>query len=382
MLNGEELLFLKNEIYEERKLAVNGDIIHVRVKRYNGYINSVSIIRLISDLRFILRNKQNNNIKIVLDFDKACFQDKLVYILCECICSVLVEIYNINVLVNMDLRSNIITYGLKDTCMQYLGKKQDYPGFVQFFNGKINDTHYRRTIDLQYVMLDNYLGKIMEEVANFLTGAGVDKDAADDLSEVVSELAGNAYEHTSAECLVDIDVAPSFYNNENNVKCYGINVVVLNFSNKLLGDGIKRKISENNLVNGRYKMLAKAYEKHSIYFDKYYDEDDFYNIMTFQDRISERINNSVMGGTGLTCLVNSLCKKSSADKCYVMSGNKVILFKNGYLEYNDDKWLGFNNSNNIFDLPDRDLICRSAAYFCGVAYNLNFIIDKEEGYCG
>lgn len=382
MLNGEELLFLKNEIYEERKLCTNGNVVHIRVKKYNGFINGKSIIRLISDLKFILGNRPDNNFKIVLDFDKVYFFDKLVYILCECICSILVEIYNINVLVNMDLRNNIITYGLKDTCMKYLGKESDYKGFIRYFNGKVNDTHYRKIIDLQYVMIDNYLGKVMEEVANFLVCAGVDKDAADDLSEVVSELAGNAYEHTSAECLIDIDVTPLFYNNEDKVKCYGINVVVLNFSNKLLGDGIKRKISGNNLVNGRYKVLAKAYEKHSIYFNKDYNEDDFYNIMAFQDRISERINNSVMGGTGLTCLINSLCEKSSVEQCYVISGDRVIFFKKEYLRYNPDNWLGFNDSNDIFNLPSKDLISRSAAYFCGVAYNLNFIIDKEEGYCG
>ncbi|MCI9078122.1 MAG: hypothetical protein HFH68_04220 [Lachnospiraceae bacterium] len=382
MLNGEELLFLKNEIYEERKLFVNGSAIHIRVKKYNGFINGKSIIRLISDLKSVLEWGRNDNLKIILDFDKVCFSDKLVYILCECMCSILVEVYNINVQVNMDLKTNIITYGLKDSCMKCLGKEQDYKGFVQCFNGKINDTHYRKTIDSQYAMIDNYLGKIMEEIANFLTGAGVDENAADDLSEVVSELAGNAYEHTSADCLIDIDVAPSFYDNRNNVKCYGINVVVLNFSNKLLGDGIKRKISGENLINDRYKMLDKAYKKHSIYFDENYNEDDFYNIMAFQHGISERIDNSIMGGTGLTCLINSLCEKSTADNCYVMSGNKAVLFKKGYLEYNTDKWLGFNNSNDIFDLPDRTLIDRSAAYFCGVAYNLNFVINKKEEYCG
>lgn len=382
MLHDEELLFLRNEIYWERKPCINGNDIHIRVKKYNGFINGTSIIRLISDLKFILGYRQKDGFRIILDFDKSCFMDKLVYILCECICSVLIEIYGISVLVNMDSKSDIITYGLKDTCMQCLGKNQDYMGFVQSFNGRINNTHYRKIVDFKYVMIDNYLGKIMEEIANFLVNAGVDKDAADDLSEVLSELAGNAYEHTSAECLIDIDVAPSFYDNQNNVKCYGINVVVLNFSNKLLGDGIKRKLSERNLVNDRYKILAKAYEKHSINFDDNYSEEDFYNIMAFQDHISERIDNSAMGGTGLTCLIDSLCEKSAADRCYVMSGNKAILFRKGYLKYNADKWLGFNNSNDIFDLPDKGLIYRSATYFGGVAYNLNFIIDKKEGYYG
>jgi len=85
-----------------------------------------------------------------------------------------------------------------------------------------------------------------------------------------------------------------------------------------------------------------------------------------------------MGGAGLTCLIDSLCERSVANQCYVMSGNKILLFDKEYLRYNDDRWLGFNNSNNIFELPNRDLILRSDTYFGGVAYNLNFIINKEE----
>ena len=232
-------------------------------------------------------------------------------------------------------------------------------------------------MDIKYAAVENYLGKLMEETAVFLSNIGVDEETADELSEVVSELVGNAYEHsTETECLVDIDVAPYFRNNKNNMECYGINVVILNFSQELLGDGIKRKLSDKNFIEGRYKTVAKAYKKHSINFDRNYNEDDFYNVMAFQDHISGRKENSEMGGRGLTCLIDSLCEKSEANQCYVLSGNKGIMLNTEYLQYNDDNWLGFNDSNDIFDLPNKSLILRSDTYFCGVAYNLNFIINK------
>lgn len=378
MLKEEELLFYKNDINEDRKLSnINGDIIYVRIKKYKGFINSTSIIRLISDLRYILLHREDRNFKLVLDFDNVQFRDKLVYILCECVCSILIEIYKLHIKVNMKVKRNISTYGLEASCIRYLDRAQDYNAFIKGFHLCLSKTHYRRIVDIKYVAVENYLGKLMEEIAIFLFNIGVDEQASDELSEVVSELVGNAYEHAAGtDCLVDIDVAPYFINNKNNMECYGINVVILNFSQELLGDGIKRKLSNENYIEGRYETVAKAYNKHRVNFDDKYDEDDFYNIMAFQDHISGRIENSEMGGRGLTCLIDSLCEKSEANQCYVMSGNRAVMFDTKYLQYNDGKWLGFNDSNDIFDLPNKNLILRSDTYISGVAYNLNFIINK------
>ena len=85
-----------------------------------------------------------------------------------------------------------------------------------------------------------------------------------------------------------------------------------------------------------------------------------------------------MGGTGLTCLINSLQRKSDSDDCYVLSGNKIVLFLKEYLSYNDD-WIGFNKSNDFFsDTPDYEVFDRSQMYFSGTAYNLNFVMKSED----
>lgn len=82
------------------------------------------------------------------------------------------------------------------------------------------------------------------------------------MAEFLGELVGNANEHTNTDCILDIDVTEPKYvkkNDDPNKLFYGLNVAVVNFSNILLGDGIKKLLANNNILEGRYgivKMLS------------------------------------------------------------------------------------------------------------------------------
>lgn len=97
----------------------------------------------------------------------------------------------------------------------------------------------------------------------------------------------------------------------------------------------------------------------------------------FQHRISGRQNEEMSGGTGLTLLIKSLESKSDSNFCYVLSGKRILGFKQKYLEYKND-WIGFNESNDFLnDIPDLKNITDCDIKFPGTAYNLHFIMEKK-----
>ena len=97
---------------------------------------------------------------------------------------------------------------------------------------------------------------------------------------MIGEIVGNAIEHANSQCLLDIDVTTD------HSKCvesevqdgdfYGINIVILNFSDVLFGDKIKKRIENEELdTDDRYIVLKKAYNNHKKEFDEKYNYDDF-----------------------------------------------------------------------------------------------------------
>lgn len=78
-------------------------------------------------------------------------------------------------------------------------------------------------------------------------------------------------------------------------------------------------------------------------------------------------------------LINSLEKNADNHSCYVLSGKRGIRFYPQYLEYNSDKWIGFNKSNDfLHDRPSKNVIVESDTYFPGTAYNFTLIMKKGE----
>ena len=199
-------------------------------------------------------------------------------------------------------------------------------------------------------------------------------------------MVGNACEHAETDCLVDLDVTSNYRKTINDDLdknfYYGINIAVVNFSDQLIGDDIKKNILyniENVEAFDRYNKIKYAYDNHKKVFDDDYTEEDFCNITSFQHKISGRKNISDTGGTGLTMLIKSLEERSDAHQCYVLSGNRSIFFLQDYLEYNNDNWIGFNEEKNYFEFkPEDDITSESCIYMPGTAYNLNFILKGEE----
>lgn len=72
----------------------------------------------------------------------------------------------------------------------------------------------------------------------------------------------------------------------------------------------------------------------------------------------------ILGGTGLTTLIQSLEEMSDAHQCYVLSGNRIIKFLHDFLEYDSNDWIGFNETNTFEkDIPNGRVIDRCPIFF-------------------
>lgn len=344
-----------------------------------GVINQV--IDFVNSLNPILKG-----FPIVFEFcKKIALTDKLSYILFECICYYLIEKGYI-VYVHMRCFDNIQTRGIKCAPLNLLSVG-DCAKFEKKFKFEIYGNHFCKLITQEHASDPAYLSYLYGDIDNFLRNVGVNDDSSKtELSQTISELIGNAIEHTKSDCYIDIDIATGYYKLDSNSNLdkssmyHGINIVILNLSDNLLNSDLKNKIRNNKDVQDRYKRLRDAYVYHKNFFGSDYSEDDFFNIAVFQNKISgsSSINKMTCGGTGLTCLINSLQEKSDSDNCYVLSGSNIIYFIKEYLSYNED-WIGFNKSNDFFnDIPEKKVIDKSEMFFSGTAYNLNFVMKSED----
>ena len=184
--------------------------------------------------------------------------------------------------------------------------------------------------------------------------------------------------------MIDIDVQEDFKKPgaPKDESYYGVNIVVINFAHVLLGDELKEKLMtrDDSALDGRCRQVKDAYSYHKNYFSDKYNVDDFFNIASFQDRVSSREDSGESGGRGLPLLIRSLERQADTHLCYVISGKNVIWFKLPYMEYNKDEWVGFNSSKNFLsDIPAEDSLGRGETFVSGTAFNLNFAMMKRRG---
>ena len=369
------LLISNNSVSAPMKLLVENRCFVFR--RINQNIDSKTIFEMIRFIATLTVKYTGMRLPIVFELKKCSFQDKLTYVLFECLCEYLTEECGHRVVVSLPDGKHIHTAGLRYSPLLCLSNhtEKNADAFKRKFSFDILQYHFRKVL-LAENCEPTYLSKLFQDVDDFQKNCGVDGECREKISEVIAELVGNAVEHGDGNCLVDFDIAPNFIKNGSNEEFIGINIVVMNFSSKSLGEALKDKILYEEDLGSRYAVVKSAYEKHRGYFEDEYTQEDFFNLMVFQDKISGR-GDSLLGGRGLTKLIESLEKRSDAHMCYVVSNGRILLFSPEYLNYNKGMWLGFNKENNIFEKPAPEITGTFDFVFPGTAYNLNFVMQKE-----
>lgn len=355
------------------------------------YFNGDTVLSIINFVNSMHFKYKTQNVPIFFEFPNPTLriQDKLAFVMFECICYSLKKERR-RVYVYWSPVDLILTQGVFSSPLQLLNThtKKTNDKFVDKFKLDMYKNHFRKVIKFNKTqdLKSNYLGKFQQEVELFLKIFDLSEARIDRISEVIIELVGNAGEHGDSDCLVDIDITEDHKKTVEQVEqkgqFYGINITILSFSDKLIGDDLKSKIIAGNFDADRYKYLSEVYGNHLEMIENseiHYTEEYFWNIAALQDKISGRNNKSITGGTGLTVLINSLQREADNDSCYMLSGSKVIFFRKEFIEYDSNMWLGFNSENDFLNYePDESILGYSPVHIPGTAYNLNFVMKKEE----
>lgn len=349
-------------------------------------LGAKQILNLIAFVNGINTKYKNINMPIYLFFRNVEIIDKLSYILLECICYSLIKDYRHAVAISWLPKNNILTQGVFSSPLALINSNtaKASPKYLDKFKSEIYRYHFRKVVSEDKTDT-NYLGNLQQDVFNFLSTFYIDEEYKDDIVEMIGEIVGNAIEHANCQCLLDIDVTTD------HSKCvetemqdgnfYGINIVILNFSDILFGDRVKQRIQNDELdTDDRYIILREAHRNHQKLFSDDYNLDDFCNMAAIQHKISGATNKGKAGGRGLTTLIKSLQDKSDTDNCYLLSGRRIIYFEKELLEYDVDEWLGLNKERDFINhIPDENVIQECLVNFPGTAYNLNFVLKREEG---
>ncbi|MFK4945001.1 MULTISPECIES: hypothetical protein [Lactococcus] len=329
-------------------------------------------------LRFIQTAKKYGNLgkpnlTFVFESDIV-FADKLTYIIFECLCYSLVEQgYKIKLFICPE--PSILTYGVLSSPLLNLNHN-DVVGFQERFNQIIDKIHYRRLIKISSPK--DLLSILTSDIATFLKNNGLDMEAAYQLGEISAELAGNSLEHGMSDCIIDIDVSSTHEHEQETGEFVGINLSIINFSDKKFGDLLEDNL-ENNFKDDKYQRLKEIYSTHENYFSKIYPNEVFFTLASLQPKISGQYKKSIngIGGLGTLRLLKALREKSFEDSCYLLTGTHIVRFLDGLFS-TENEWIGFNKENDFLLPPDPEVISKSPVNISGAAYNLNFIIKMKE----
>lgn len=373
-----KLLFEKNDAKKlsckiEKNMTINNKQLEYCLN-VKGVFNGDHILELISVIKYI-REKYRQCIPVVIRLGEFEFYDKLVYIILENLVYYFNEICHHNVCLEYKtIRYSIWTEGINYSTLVHGVNKDKY-------RNDINMKHFRKIIPYNGKNKDDYLSNLLQDIEGFLRNNRIGEETRNKLSEVIIELVGNAGEHGSAECMLDIDIANDYKKKEEQGNFYGLNIAMLNYSQKLFFESLKEKLESGRKLSERYINVLKAKEHHCNYFNENYGEDDFYTISSFQHKISGSRFKDSMGGTGLTSLLKSLEEDSDMHLCYMLSGKRVLFFEKENMSYDKDGYVGFNKTKSFFsDIPDDKTFITIDTFFPGVAYNLNYAVKKENLY--
>ena len=362
----------KTYVYETRAYEIDID----EIRKILNFINSIKVKHRLSLL------------PIIINLNNGIFVDKLSYILLECICFNLIEKEGCKLTLLFNCQHKIYNEGIKTSCLKYVnGTKEGLNKFKKLFKFDIFQSHFRKIVNVESYSFES-TSRMVQDIDNFLKVCGIKKSYRTRVSEIVGELLDNSLEHSCSDCLIDLDVTRDYEKiNANPTDNFcGVNIVVLNFSEISLCDGIYHKIKKiddgeygDKKITPRYYDVIRARNFHSQYWNEFYTEKDFCTVASFQHKISSREDTFATGGTGLTQLLRGLQEESDAYECYMLSADRRYNFIKSILSHNTDDWIGFNvESDFLSTLPDSKFFGNSPVYLPGTAYNLNFVMKREE----
>lgn len=388
-MKNDELLILENPFtcrdrYYKRRIRLstcndNGRKLKCFLIEYHkNVITGTGMRDIIHLLHYTVVKYSALKYPIMLDIGETSFNDKLVYIVLECVIHIVMEKYHRKVYICYKVTDSIWTEGFKYSCLNNVNDGFDI--FEKKFKYDLDRKHFRKVFTYQDYCDKKCLSKLMTDIRCFLKNNCINESSVDELTEVLIELVGNSGEHAKTDCLIDLDLTDDTYKStaDDLDNYYGLNACVVNFSKELFYVPLMNKMKSSQEVNERHIWVKKAKNNHERYFSDKYSEKDFYTISSFQDKISGSIQKNKTGGRGLTSLISSLGEKASDQLCYMASGNRALFFYADHMRFNKEEFIGFNKNNDYINSITEDGVIRDVdVYLPGTMYNLSYVIKKE-----
>ena len=388
-MKNDELLLLENPFicrdkYYKRRIRLstcndNGRKLKCFLIEYHkNVITGTGMRDIIHLLHYTVVKYSALKYPIMLDIGETSFNNKLVYIVLECVIHIVMEKYHRKVYICYKVTDSIWTEGFKYSCLNNVN--DGFDTFEKKFKYDLDRKHFRKVFTYQDYCDKKCLSKLMTDIRCFLKNNCINESSVDELTEVLIELVGNSGEHAKTDCLIDLDLTDDTYKStlDDLDNYYGLNACVVNFSKELFYVPLMNKMKSSQEVNERHIWVKKAKNNHEKYFSDKYSEKDFYTISSFQDKISGSIQKDKTGGRGLTSLISSLGEKASDQLCYMASGNRALFFYADHMRFNKEEFIGFNKNNDyINSIPEDGVIRDVDVYLPGTMYNLSYVIKKE-----
>jgi len=378
-----ELLLNNNKTVKKqfniKKLKFDKNYKSYTFEIYNKVFCGDNIFEIISIINYLVDNYPNQRIPIIFlsNTNDIIFSDKLVYVVLECICYYMIEKRKQSIIFDFTPKRVIWSDGIFCSPLYQLRKPSEFK--IKFVKD-LQFRHYRKILNCEEC-IGKELSELMQEIECFLRNNGVSEENSYSLSEMLTELVGNAGEHAEADTLIDIDLTEENYTKVDNQESnyYGMNTAIISFSPILFWDPLKEKMKKRGELelSEEYNTVIKAYEYHKDFFSDEYTENDFYAISSFQDHISGSLEKK-MGGRGLTTLLKSIEEQTDTHYCYFLSGNTIIHLKRELLNTDSNGMVGFNlESEYVSSIPDKEAIQKISTFLPGTSFNLNFAVKKE-----
>lgn len=208
-INGGEVM---RDIY--RLFETNPKYLNCKMRNYSceficldKEFGAKQVLDLIAFVNGVHHKYKGVNIPIYLYFGNVEIVDKLSYIILECICYVLIKEFHHPVSISWRPEDMIHTQGVFSSPLGILNTEiaKASAKYLEKFEMEIFKFHFRRVI-MEDKKDTNYLGKLQQDVFNFLSTFYIEEKYKDDIAEMIGEIVGNAIEHAQSQCLLDIDV--------------------------------------------------------------------------------------------------------------------------------------------------------------------------------
>lgn len=211
---------------------------------------------------------------------------------------------------------------------------------------------------------------------------GLKKEGLHYLSEIVSEVVDNCYNHSGLKNSWFTIGHYSTKSEQDNGEC---NIVILNF-----GQTIYESIQKPKDIK-LYSKMKKLSKKHNrFYYPFRWNEESLFTLYSLQEGVSScRCVDDPDRGTGTIKLINDLqCLGCTSDNnvplMSIISGRTLIKFNESYklenVHYKDGSThlsIAFNKKNSFKYPPDKNNIKVLKSSFPGTIISLKFYIDKN-----